>query len=208
MKKKIDCNWHRYVDLGLPSGLLWATCNIGAKEPWESGLYFSWGNVDGHVKGSGFYLGHNTDISPYTSTPGASLTGNIPVNAEYDAARANIGGSWRMPTIAEFKELYGSCIRKWTTQNDVNGMLFISNINGNSVFFPAVGCYYGTVFYGDCTLGSYWSSSLRSQDSAYYLFFYSYDAYHLSNHQRLYCFPVRAVLDHPKDSLLIKTIKR
>ncbi len=208
MRIKIDCNWHRYVDLGLPSGLLWATCNIGAKEPWESGLYFSWGNVDGHKKGSGYYLGHNTGISRYPSTPGASLDGNIPVNAKYDAARANLGGSWRVPTKDDFQELYYICTKKWTAQNGVNGRLFTSKINGNSVFFPAAGYYDGTVLYDGGASGCYWSSSLYSQDYAHYLFFYSCYTYPQRNHQRLYGFSVRPVLDHPKDSLMIKTIKR
>ena len=136
MKQKINCNWHRYVDLGLPSGLLWATCNVGAKEPWESGLYFSWGNVDGHAKDSGYDFGTSND-GPYASTPGGKLATDIPVDARYDAARANLGGSWRMPTTAEFWELRDNCTNEWTTQNGVNGERFISRINGNSVFFPA-----------------------------------------------------------------------
>ena len=204
MKKKIDCNWHRYVDLGLPSGLLWATCNIGAKEPWESGLYFSWGNVDGHAYGSGY----NFDNWVYQSTPGRKLRTDIPVNAEYDAARANLGGSWRMPTADEFKELHDNCISEWTTQNGVYGRMFISNINGNSVFFPVTGCYYGTNLIIAIAWGYHWSSSLYSQNTsqALYLNFNvtkTYGGYH-----RFLGFPVRAVLDHPKDSLLIKNLKR
>ena len=207
MKQKINCNWHRYVDLGLPSGILWATCNVGAKEPWENGLYFSWGNVDGHKKDSGYDFGTSND-GPYATTPGASLTGNIPVNAEYDAARANFGGSWRMPTTYEIMELHGNCTRKWTTQNGVNGMLFISNINGNSVFFPAAGCYRGTILSYKGEYGYYWHSSLHSQSTVFYLAFYSCHLYPQNYCLRFFGFPVRAVLDHPKNSLLIKTIKR
>ena len=203
MKQKINCNWHRYVDLGLPSGLLWATCNVGASEPWESGLYFSWGNVDGHKKDSGYDFGTSND-RPYATTPGASLTGNIPVNAEYDAARANIGGSWRMPTKDEFQELRGNCTRKWTTQNGINGMLFISNINGNSVFFPAAGLYIESTLSYKGEYGYYWSSSLHLQTDAYYLTFYNPQVYTY----RFYGYTIRAVLDHPKDSLLIKKLKR
>ena len=204
MKQKIDCNWHRYVDLGLPSGLLWATCNIGAKEPWENGLYFSWGNGDGHEKDSGYYF-CETD---YGTTPGASLIDSIPVNAKYDAARAHLGGSWRMPTAFEFKELYNNCISEWTTQNGVNGMLFTSCINGNSVFFPAAGGYYGTVFIGNAASGAYWSSSLRPQSNAYCLYVGCGGVAPQSYSLRFIGYTVRAVLDHPKDSLLIKTIKR
>ena len=204
MKQKINCNWYKYVDLGLPSGLLWATCNVGANEPWENGLYFSWGNVDGHAYVSGYYF-CETD---YDATPGASLNSNIPVNAEYDAARANLGGSWRLPTKDEFYELCDNCTSEWVTQNDVNGRLFTSKINGNSVFFPAAGGYYGTVFIGSAASGAYWSSSLHSRFNACCLYVgcggFTTQSYSL----RFIGYTVRAVLDHPKDSLLIKTIKR
>jgi hypothetical protein len=204
IKLKINCNWHKYVDLGLPSGLLWATCNVGAKEPWESGLYFSWGNVDGHTKGSWY----NFCETKYAITPGATLTGNIPVDAKYDAARANLGGSWRMPTNDEFKELCDNCTRVWTIQNGVYGRLFTSRINGNSVFFPPTGYYDEAIVSYENEYGYYWSSSPHSQSTVCYLTFgsgfidpYNYCSMH-------YGFPVRAVLDHPKDSLLIKAIKR
>ena len=207
MKQKIDCNWHRYIDLGLPSGLLWATCNVGTKEPWESGLYFSWGNVDGHKNGSGYNFGISNN-GPYASTPGRKLRTDIPVNAEYDAARANIGGSWRMPTKGEFKELVDNCTNEWTTQNGVNGRLFTSRINGNSVFFPVTGYYYGTSFYFESATGLYWSSSFFTHASASDLTLDSVNVYTQYYNSRFYGFTVRAVLDHPKDSLLIKTIKR
>ena len=207
MKQKIDCNWYRYVDLGLPSGLLWATCNIGASEPWENGLYFSWGNVDGHAKGSGYDFGRG-NYGPYASTPGRKLRTDIPVDAKYDAARANLGGSWRMPTVSAFRELYVNCTRTWTTQNGVNGIMFVSCINGNSVFFPATGYYDGTTLYDEDSCGYYWSSSFFSQTVVYYLTlgggYVNPQYYNL----RFYGYPVRAVLDRPKDSLLIKTIKR
>ena len=204
MKQKINCNWHRYVDLGLPSGLLWATCNIGASEPWERGLYFSWGNVEGHAKGSGYDFCE----TEYPTTPGAALTGDIPVNAKYDAARANIGGSWRIPTKNEFQELRGNCASKWVAQEGVNGRLFTSLINDNSVFFPAADGYYGTSLDYDGEYGYYWSSSFRWQIAASDLIFNNCYVSPQSNNSRFFGFPVRPVLDHPKDSLLIKTIKR
>ena len=204
MKLKIDCNWHRYVDLGLPSGLLWATCNIGANEPWENGLYFSWGNVDGHKKGSGY----NFSETKYATTPGATLDCNIPVGDDYDAARANFCGSWRMPTIDEFKELYDNCTSKWTVRHDVCGRLFISKINGNSVFFPAAGGYYSTTLTYEELFGRYWSSSIVLQTYVQYLCLHNKNASYQHYSNRTYGFTVRAVLDHPKDSLMIRTIKR
>ena len=207
MKQKINCNWHRYVDLCLPSGLLWATCNIGAKEPWENGLYFSWGNVDGHAKESGYDFGTSND-GVYASTPGGKLATDIPVDAKYDAARAKLGGSWRMPTTAEFWELRDNCTSEWVTQNGVNGRMLTSNINGNSVFFPAVGFYYGTILNYEGMYGGYWLGSLHSQTAAYGFFFGSGYVYPNDLCSRFYGYPVRAVLDRQKDSLMIKTIKR
>ena len=205
MRQKINCNWHRYVDLGLPSGLLWATCNIGAKEPWESGLYFSWGNVDGHANGSWSY---EYGSWSYELTPGGKLTTDIPVDAGCDGARANLGGGWRMPTKDEFNDLHYYCTKKWTTHNGVNGRMFTSKINGNSVFFPAVGYYYGMVLYGDSINGRYWSSSFISPHTVYSFSFHSMAGDPLCYTYPFYGFPVRAVLDHPKDSLLIKKLKR
>ena len=203
MKQKIDCNWHRYVDLGLPSGLLWATCNIGAKESWESGLYFSWGNVDGHAKDSGYDFGTSND-GPYASTSGASLTGDIPVNPTYDAARANLGGSWRIPTVSEFKELRNNCTSVWTTQNGVSGRIFTSKINGNSVFFPAAGLCIESTTINDGNAGYYRSSSLNSHTNSRIMFLNRYELFADSIDDRFIGISIRPVLDHPKDSLLIR----
>ena len=183
-----------YVDLSLPSGTKWADRNIGAGAPEGNGLYFSWGNVDGHEKGSGYDFGTSND-GPYASTPGASLTGNIPVSSTYDAARANLGGSWRMPTTAEFAELFntGYTTNEWVTQNGVNGRRVTSKINGNSVFFPAAGYYGGTTLNGEGANGFYWSSSLLSQADAYYLHFYSSRVYPQDGDGRFLGFTVRAV---------------
>ena len=204
MRLKINCNWHKFVDLGLPSGLLWAMCNIGASEPWESGLYFSWGNVKGHEKGSGYYF----DNAAYKSTPGGELTTDIPVDAGYDTARANLGGGWRLPTAFEFQELDGNCTSVWTMQNGVYGRLFISMINGNRVFFPAAACYIESTLFNDCIGGYYWSSSMNSQTSSKTLHLTRNSIETYGGYYRSLGFTVRGVLDHPKDSLLIKTIKR
>ena len=83
-----------YIDLGLPSGTLWATCNLGALSPEEDGMYFSWGNVDGHYGVDGIDWRQNY----YNTTPGHNLNGNIPQNATYDAAIAIKGTPWCMPT--------------------------------------------------------------------------------------------------------------
>ena len=97
-----------FVDLALPSGVLWADKNVGASTPYEDGLYFSWGNVVGHTGSDGYDFGTSND-GPYASTPGAALEGNIPSNNTYDAARHNMGAPCRMPTVGEFQELNSNC---------------------------------------------------------------------------------------------------
>ena len=160
------------VDLALPSGVLWADKNIGATTPYEDGLYFSWGNITGHTGDDGYDFGTSND-GPYASTPGAALTGNIPTNGTYDAARHNMGAPWRMPTVGEFQELNSNCDSEWTDEDGVEGRRFTSRINGNSIFFPAAGYRYGTGLYYHGSYGLYWSSSLYSSASGYDLYFYS-----------------------------------
>ena len=156
-----------FVDLALPSGLLWCEHNIGATTPYEHGLYFSWGNVIGHAEGSGY----DFSDAVYAETPGAALTGNIPVNGTYDLARHNMGAPCRLPTVGEFQELNSNCDSEWTDEDGVAGRRFTSRINGNSIFFPASGLYYGTSLDFRGSYGYYWSSSYLSATSAYGLLF-------------------------------------
>lgn len=156
-----------YVDLGLPSGLLWATCNVGANSPTEAGLYFSWGNVVGHSEGEGY----NFNKANYDSTPGSDLTADIPINATYDAAKANLGGLWRMPTYDELNELKSGCTWNWKASNnsDYNGVVGyeIVGSNGNKMFMPCYGHYNGTTLDGSGILGTYWSTKYNTSSYAY-----------------------------------------
>ena len=136
---------HEYVDLGLPSGLLWATCNVGAETPEDYGDYFAWGETA--PKDS-----YTEDNYTYSDNP-------TTLPSDHDAAAANWGGGWRMPTQAEFEELYNNTTMTWTTQNGVNGRLFTA-ANGNSLFLPAAGCRYQSSLYFADGDGLYWSSSL------------------------------------------------
>ena len=181
-----------FVDLALPSGLLWAEKNVGANRPEDDGLYFSWGNVDGHTGTDGYDFGSNND-GPYASTPGAKLTGNIPANTTYDAAMHNMGAPCRLPTVSEFQELNANCISEWTTQNGVNGRRFTSRINGNSLFFPAAGYRSGVSLSSRGSSGIYWSSSRVSAANGYNMYFNASSVNPANNDNRLYGFSVRAV---------------
>ena len=181
-----------FVDLALPSGLLWCEHNVGAATPYEDGLYFSWGNVTGHTGDDGYDFGTSND-GPYASTPGAALEGNIPSNNTYDAARHNMGAPCRMPTVGEFQELNAQCDSEWTDEDGVAGRRFTSRINGNSIFFPASGRRRGTGFNGHGSNGYYWSSSLYSSAYGYYLGFYSGGVDPAYHNARFVGFSVRAV---------------
>ena len=178
-----------FVDLALPSGLLWCEHNIGASTPYEHGLYFSWGNVIGHAEGSGY----DFSDAVYAETAGAALTGNIPVNNTYDMARHNMGSPCRLPTSGEFTELNNNCDSEWTDEDGVAGRRFTSRINGNSIFFPASGYYNGTTLYNRGSNGVYWSSSYSSATYAYTLYFYSSRVNPASDGSRRYGFTARAV---------------
>lgn len=181
-----------FIDLALPSGLLWCEHNVGASTPYEDGLYFSWGNVEGHTGTDGYDFGTSND-GPYASTPGAALTGNIPTNGTYDAARHNMGAPCRMPTVGEFQELNAQCDSEWTDEDGVAGRRFTSRINGNSIFFTASGHRYGTGLNDRGSLGYYWSASLDSQTDGYRLHFSSTGVSPAYSNSRFYGFSVRAV---------------
>ena len=181
-----------FVDLALPSGLLWCEHNVGASTPYEDGLYFSWGNVTGHTGDDGYDFGTSND-GPYASTPGAALTGNIPTNGTYDAARHNMGAPCRLPTVGEFQELNNNCDSEWTDEDGVAGRRFTSRINGNSIFFPASGYRRGTGLNNRGSYGHYWSASLHSQTYGYNLHFYASGVDPALNSNRFYGFSVRAV---------------
>lgn len=154
-----------FVDLGLPSGLLWCTHNIGGTNPEDYGYYFSWGNVDGHVKGGEY----NFSLSIYGNTDGNELTEeDIPVDDTYDIARKVMGYPWRLPTKDEFKELCDNTDSEWVPNyNDtgVAGRKFMKKSDHSVyIFFPACGYYNSTSINYDGSEGEYWSSTY-SEDS-------------------------------------------
>ena len=173
-------NGHDYVDLGLPSGLKWATCNVGATTPDGYGDYFAWGETapkDNYDWSTYKYCnGSKTTLTKYNTLSLSGTVDNKPtLELSDDAARANWGGQWRMPTTAEQDELRNNCTWTWTTQNGVNGYKVTSKTNGNSIFLPAVGYRDGTSVDYVGSRGFYWSSSLREgyPSDACRLLFYS-----------------------------------
>ena len=156
--------------MGLPSGLKWAKCNIGAEKESDYGLYFAWGEVIGYKdasSGKSFnwsdykYCNGNSDtLTKYNSKSSYGTVDNLTtLEPSDDAATVNMGGSWRMPSKEEYNELLNNTTNTWTTINGVNGRLFTGN-NGNTLFLPASGlCSWGSV--GSIGSGGYyWSSSL------------------------------------------------
>ena len=144
-------NGKDYVDLLLPSGTLWATCNVGADSPEEYGDYFAWGETAPKSDYSG---------STYTFTDNPTE-----LSADQDAATANWGGDWQMPSRKQIQELLDNTTYTWTTQGSANGRLFTA-FNGNSIFLPAAGYYDRMNLTVAGKRGYYWSRSLDTDNSS------------------------------------------
>ncbi len=190
------------VDLGLSSGIKWASCNIGAEKPEDYGNYYAWGEVlpkENYSWSTYKYTnGSDSTLTKYCSN--ASYGNNdftdnkTTLDLEDDAAYMNWGGNWRMPTSVDVDELLDNCTWTWTTQNDVNGYRVTSKTNSNSIFLPAAGYRNETSFYYVGSYGHYSSSSLNESDPDYEwcLGFYSSDTYR-GNLRRDCGFTVRPV---------------
>lgn len=213
--------------MGLPSGVMWSPVNIDieqpggfAKSPFQyECTFFSWGNVDGHnptgpASFSPWSWGGVNEQDPwydgqvYGDTPGNTLATNIPVNSEFDAARANCGDPWRMPTSEEFIELFNNCIYinadgsevdttrvdKRITMNGIVGLRLKSKINGNVIFFPATGGGNGTSWGSRGINGGYWSSSWGTARAARDMYFYISGVAPADLNARFNGFPIRPVM--------------
>jgi len=155
---------HEWVDLGLPSGTLWATCNVGANAPEEFGDYFAWGEIAPKD-----YYDWNTykwcDNSGYSLTKYCTdsyygtVDNKTELDPEDDAAWMNWGPMWRMPTYDQIVELHENCSSRWVTLNGINGCL-VTGPNGNTIFLPATGAVTGSSADNTGIVGEYWSRSL------------------------------------------------
>ena len=164
-------NGHEFVDLGLPSGSLWATCNVGATSPEQSGLYFAWGETTGFTVEQ-IENGERSFKKEYYKA--SDISGDLTL--EQDAAHIHMGGKWRMPTYDECQELIDTCTVTWVTNfkgTGVAGYVFTSKVNGNSVFFPVAGGFDGSSLLSVGSVGNFWSASWKSSSYAWGLFFSS-----------------------------------
>ncbi len=156
-------NGHSWVDLGL--SVKWATMNVGANKPEEYGDYFAWGETqpkDDYDWGTYKWCNgsYNTLTKYNTNSSYGTVDNKTTLDLSDDAARANWGGSWRMPTTEEQDELHNNCTWTLTTRNGVKGYKVTSKSNGNSIFLPAAGYCYSSSLYFEDRYGVYWSSSL------------------------------------------------
>ena len=146
---------HEYVDLGLPSGLKWAKCNVGATSESDYGDYFMWGSTTPNTADectwakAPFNGGASDYDSGYFNSVKDTVCPNNVLAKEYDTATQIMGDNWRIPTDTEFQELFKNTDKLWTTINGVNGYKFTSKKEGyqnNSIFIPAAGtCDGGSV---------------------------------------------------------------
>ena len=178
-------NGFDYVDLGLPSGTMWATCNVGATKPEDEGLLFQFGRVDGYRFGD---INHNfrtnkqnkqdTGDEFIPKTASGKLYGkNDILDLEDDAAHVNMGGRWRMPTgrfnsskvryEGDWGELINNTVQKETTINGVRGILFTSNINGHQLFIPFAGYWHNDTYYHTKSIIGMWSSQVITSSINY-----------------------------------------
>lgn len=153
---------HEYVDLGLPSSVKWATCNIGqTKMPEDYGKFYAWGEIaekDNFSSTNSVTLGLDID----------SISGN----KEYDVAQQEWGSQWRMPSKEDFEELFENCIWQWSKRNGIHGSCVTSKINGKSIFLPAAGNFSGHDRRKKNENGYYWTSNSRDSICSYYLNIY------------------------------------
>ena len=170
-------NGFEYVDLGLPSGTMWATCNVGADKPEESGLLFQFGRVDGYKYGDTNHKFRTnaqnkqdtgSEYIPLTSS-GNTYDKGTTLNLEDDAAHVNMGGAWKMPTKNQLEELYDNTTQKVETINEVQGMIFTSTINEHQLFIPFVGYWYeeNGGFMETGSFANMWSSQVHPSNVHY-----------------------------------------
>lgn len=170
--EKINNNGFEFIDLGLPSGTLWSTANVGASEPTDFGMYFRWGDLQGYKADQ---VGENKQFNWEDYEWEKYRIPKATLDLEDDAANHYMGGSWHMPSYQQIKELMDNTISKWANLNCIKGYLLTSR-NGKSIFIPAAGYMSptdGSVRYRgtDCNI---WTSMLDTLNDDYGQYLYLY----------------------------------
>ena len=193
--------YQEWVDLGLPSGTKWYSCNIGATKPWEYGSYFAWGETSPKASYNWSTYAHGTgryEMTKYCYDASYGLndfTDTLTVlEPSDDAAHVAFGGAARIPNETEWQELIDNCTGEYTTLHGVQGYLFTSNANGNTLFLPAAGLMNNTNLAFAGSEGYYWFVTLSTMDpeGARYFNFYSGHT-QISNYVRFYGLSIRPV---------------
>ena len=169
-------NGYEYIDLGLPSGTMWATCNVGANKPEDEGLLFQFGRVDGYKYGDKNHkfktkyqnlLDGSSSVYTPVTTSGKVYKANDILDLVDDAAHVNMGGKWMMPTNDQLKELHKNTKHEIERIDGIKGMLFTSNINNNQLFVPFTGFWHNDNFIDAGINTSIWSSQIRASSTVY-----------------------------------------
>lgn len=198
--KKVNNNGFEYVDLGLPSGTLWATSNVGASKPYDYGLYFQWGDNKGYDKNqigkgkeqkvfdsdwSDYKWGTYPDFTKYTDK-------SATLELEDDAAHTNMGGDWHIPTPSQINELLENTYNNWAVINCVHGWIFTSKKDrAKTIFVPLSGMAFdGSIEFSE-RFAYLWSSMLTKDYKCYAQMFIDD---HLDYGGRGCGFPIRAVI--------------
>jgi hypothetical protein len=186
----------------LPSGTIWATCNIGANSPEESGLYFAWGETQGYTAEqvgneegkraftwNDYEFGSDTALTKYNETDGKTI-----LEETDDAATVNWGSNWKMPTKEQFEELIANTRENWRMSGEVKGIVLTSKVNGNTLFFPMVSNAFSGIIDKNPYYSSYNSDSLYDKNDNNTLNLNLLDSFCMVNKTlRYYGSPVRPV---------------
>jgi hypothetical protein len=195
---------YEWVDLGLPSGLKWASCNVGATKPEDFGLYFAWGETQGYsgitdekqFSWTDYKLcgGSNSTLTKYNNKSSYGTVDNLTTLEQVDDAAYTSDKTCRMPTYDDFIELTANTTSTWETLNGVKGRRFTSKTNGNSIFVPAAGYCSGGSVDNVGSVGFLWSSSLGGFSSRYaWGLYFNSDNVDMSTYYRYFGLTVRAV---------------
>ena len=178
-----------FVDLGLPSGILWATCNVFADTPTEPGYYFAWGDTISRsiFSWDNYLFGDQNSLTKYTYNDGMYQLEEVD-----DMAHSANGGGWRMPTVFDYYELLDNCTMQGTTIDGVKGVRLTSNINSKTIFFPAAGYMNGRNLYANNSEMLTWSATLDDETHAF-MFKWNEESSGIQGWARYYGLPIRPV---------------